>query len=205
MSQVNVFSNVRNQIVNNEINKLKGVDVTDVFKIRGKYPENIIVWMTSKAKAFKVDKITKEFDNGTTIYNIQYKNLNLDSEFLAPAYEKEEYKVNKYKKSHEFDHLSVVDKAMATNDKYRMELDCPNFDYERFDMQNEYLEKADSTSFELFLQKIGFKNYDEFTQYIDITKQDIAETIDEMYKEFEEQELQARYYPDGTEILGMEY
>lgn len=205
MTQVNIFNSVRNQIVYNETQKLRGNETTNSFKIKGYYPEKIITWMTMKAKAFKIAKVTTDYNNGVREYKIQYKDLNLASEFIAPAYEKEEYKILKYQRKHEFDHLSVVEKALATNDKYRAELECPNFDYKRFGIDNEFLDKADSCTFEIFLQKIGFENYSAFAKYIETQPKDVSELIEEKYQEFLKYETENQEYADGYSKLGYAY
>ena len=158
-----------------------------------------------KAKAFKIAKVTTDYNNGIREYTIQYKDLNTASEFIAPAYEKEEYKIAKYNKKHEFDHLSVVEKALATNDKYRAELECPNFDYKRFGLDNEYLEKADSCTFEMFIQKLGFDNYNDFAKYIETQTKDVSELIEEKYQEFLKTEVETQEYADGYSKLGYAY
>ena len=201
----NIFNVIRNQIVYNETQKLRGNEAKDSFKIKGYYPEKIITWITMKAKAFKIAKVTADYNNGIREYTIQYKDLNTASEFIAPAYEKEEYKIAKYNKKHEFDHLSVVQKALATNDKYRAELECPNFDYKRFGLDNEYLEKADSCTFEMFIQKLGFDNYNDFAKYIETQSKDVSEIIDEKYEEFLANEVESQSYLDGTTKEGYVY
>jgi len=202
----NIFNIIRKQVVFNETQKLRGNDnIRDTFTIRGYYPEKIIAWITKKAKAFKIAKVSSDYDNGTRIYTIQYKDLNLYSEFLAQLYEKEEYKILKYQRKHEFDNLSVVEKALATNDKYRAELDCPNFDYKRYGVDNEYLEKADSCVFEIFLQKLGFDNYNEFAKYIETQNKDVSELIEEKYQEFLKSEVENQEYFDGTSKEGYIY
>ena len=206
MSHANIFTSIRNQIVYNETQKLRGNEgIEDVFKLRGYYPEKIIVWLTTKAKAFKIDKVSIDFDNGTRVYNIRYKNVNVNSEFLAQAYEVQEYKIEKYKRRHEFDHLSVVEKNLATNDKYRAELECPNFDYKRYGLDNEYLEKADSCNFEMFIQKLGFENYSDFARYIETQKKEVSEILEEKYEEFLKNEIMPHNYIDGNEVEGMLY
>lgn len=201
----NIFNTIRNQIVYNETQKLRGNEAKNSFKIRGYYPEKIITWITMKAKAFKISKVTAEYNNGIRIYTIEYKDLNPASEFIAPAYEREEYKINKYNKKHEFDHLSIVQKSLAINDKYRAELECPNFDYKRFGLDNEYLEKADSCTFEMFIQKLGFDNYKDFARYIETQSKDVSEIINEKYEEFLASEVECQSYLDGKTKEGYVY
>lgn len=201
----NIFNSIRNQIVFNETQKLRGNESKNSFKVKGYYPEKIITWITMKAKAFKVAKVTCDFNNGVKEYTIQYKDINTSSEFIALAYEKEEYKILKYQRRHEFDHLSVVEKSLATNDKYRAELECPNFDYKRYGLDNEYLDKADNCTFELFLQKIGFENYLAFAKYIETTTKDVSELIEEKYQEFLKTEVETQEYADGYSKLGYAY
>ncbi len=205
MKQANIFNIIRNQIVYNESQKLRGNESNDSFKLRGYYPEKIITWITMKAKAFKISKVTSDYNNGLREYVIYYKDLNPASEFIAPAYEKEEYRIKKYQRKHEFDHLSVVQKSLATNDKYRAELECPNFDYKRFGIDNEYLEKSDSCTFEIFLQKLGFENYSDFAKYIETKSKAVSELIEEKYQEFLESEIENQEYSDGYSKLGYAY
>ena len=166
----NIFNVIRNQIVYNETQKLRGNEAKDSFKLKGYYPEKIITWITMKAKAFKIAKVTTDYNNGIREYTIQYKDLNTASEFIAPAYEKEEYKIAKYNKKHEFDHLSVVEKA-----------------------------------FEMFIQKLGFDNYNDFAKYIETQTKDVSELIEEKYQEFLKTEVETQEYADGYSKLGYAY
>lgn len=201
----NIFNSIRNQIVYNETQKLRGNESKSSFKVKGYYPEKVITWITMQAKAFKIAKVTADYNNGIREYTIQYKDLNTSSEFIAPAYEKEEYKILKYQRRHEFDHLSVVEKSLATNDKYRAELECPNFDYKRYGLDNEYLDKADSCTFEMFIQKLGFNNYKDFAKYIETQTKDVSELIEEKYQEFLKTEVETQEYADGYSKLGYAY
>ena len=187
----NLFSIIRNQIIRNEV-----FGKPQVFRFVNRfYPESVIVFMT-KQKAFKIDKIVKvPVDKGYE-YIVSYKDVCTSCDFLDRAYEalkaKEEYKT----KRGFYSNAPVSTKFLELNDIYRTELECKNYIKTGEDFY-EYLDKADSCTFEIFLQKIGFENYDSFAKYIESQPKSVSEIIDEKYQEFLNSEIETRDYAEN--------
>jgi hypothetical protein len=196
----NIFAIIRNQIVSNE---LQGKERE--FKVKFSYPSNEIVWMTTKAKAFKVESVIKSEEDGQKVYTIKYKDVNPTSQFLEKALEIGEAKQKKYNKFHEFEHLAPRQKSLAYYDKYRTELDCPNVDYKALGLDYDMLDKADDCTFELFLQKFGWDSYSEYMQFIETASIETQDRINELFEEFKEAELVPQLFVDGKATEGVLY
>ena len=183
----NLFNIIRQQIITNEVfGKEKKFTFTNNF-----YPERIIVFMT-KQKAFKVCKVSKmPIENGYK-FTIEYKDVCTSCDFLDRAYEalkaKEEWKHRKGYYSNE----SVVNKFGHINDEYRDELTCKNYNKDLY----EHLEKADSCTFDLFLQSIGFNTFEEYLKYVETYPLEDKD-IDERYREFLIRNIEDREYAEN--------
>lgn len=189
-----VFSIIRNQIVFNETQKLRGNETKNEFTVKYFYPEKVILWMTKKAKAFKVAKVTHGYDeNGIRTYTIEYKDVNTYSPFLEQRYSIEENKIIEYMKKHEFDYLPVVEKSLAYNDKYRYELECPNYEY----ANKERIDKADSCTFELNIQQMGYESYKDFIRKNTIESYEAQTELELMHKDFIERNIEEDIYENG--------
>ena len=188
----NIFAIIRNQIVSNEL-----LGKEREFTVKFSYPSDEIVWMTTKAKAFKVESVTKSEENGQKVYTIKYKDLNPTSQFLEKALEIAEIKQRKYAKFHEFEHLAPRQKSLAYYDKYRVELDCPNVDYKSIGLEYEMLDRADDCTFELFVQKFGWNNYTEFREFIESSTLETQDRINELFKQFKEAEIVPQIFANG--------
>lgn len=194
MNNNKVFSIIRNQIVFNETQKLRGNETKNEFTVKYRYPEKAIIWMTQKAKAFKVAKVTEGYDdNGTRTYTIEYKDINTYSPFLEQRYSIEADKIEEYMRNHEFDHLPVVEKALAYNDKYRYELECPNYEH----ANKERIDKADCCSFELNLQQMGYESYKDFVRKNFIESYEAQTELELMHKDFIERNIEENIYENG--------
>jgi hypothetical protein len=184
-----IFNSIKKQLINNEIygNERK-------LQFTNFYPENAIVWLTTKQKAFKVTKLNRYIQNGERIYEIEYKDVYTGCDFLDTAYEiaknKSERADRKGYKSNE----PVSVKFLNINDRFRAELDCPNWSnnpdetgYKSCPNNNrefEYISREDSQSFEHFCQWLGYDNYEDFQQYHEFDNEENKQTIDCLYQQF---------------------
>lgn len=182
----NLFRIIRQQIIKNEVfGRDRKFKFTNNF-----YPERIITYMTAQ-KAFKIVNVKKyPIDNGYQ-FTIEYKDVYTGCDFLSRAYEalerREEYKHKKGFYSTE----SVVNKFGHINDEYRDELTCKNYNKELY----EHLEKADSCTFELFLQSIGFNTFEDYLAFVE--KYPIEDKdIDERYRQFLNEKVESREYAE---------
>lgn len=184
-----IFNTIKNQLVKNEINDSKRVLTLQDF-----YPEKIIVWLTTKQKAFKVTKLNKYIKNGKKCFDIEYKDVLTSCDFLDTAYEIAKAKKEKNIKKGYTSDESIATKFLKLNDIYRYELECPNWSasseedgYKQCPFNNkeyEILDKADDCTFELFLQQLGYENYKDFISKHEFDKKELFEIFDEEYKEF---------------------
>lgn len=197
--QNSVFALIKKQLVNNEI---YGNDTK--FTVRDYYPENIIVWLTTKQKAFKVTKVNTYMDNGSEVYEIHYKDLYTGCDFLDTAYETAKSKSEKAERKGYNSNEPVSTKFLNINDKFRQELDCPNWSSEEdetgykqcpFNVEKgyEYISREDSQTFEHFCQYLGYDNYQDFLRYHEFALQEEKERIDEMYQRFLEGYREVEY------------
>lgn len=186
----NEFKNsIVKQIVNNEIygNENK-------FQCRGFYPENVIVWMTTKQKAFKIVKLNKIVENGEKIYEIEYKDVNTASDVLEPLYETIKYKREKKLRKGLLSNEPVSTKFLHINDQFRQELECPNWSNEidktgyaacpNNNKEYERLSREDSISFEHFTQWLGYDNYQDFIKYNEFGLVETEDEINQLYQQF---------------------
>ena len=60
----------------------------------------------------------------------------------------------------------------------------------------EYIEKADSCTFDLFLQSIGFNNFEEYLNYVEKYPLEDKD-IDERYREFLNRNIESREYAEN--------
>jgi hypothetical protein len=185
----NLFTIIRQQIIKNEVfGKEKKFTFYNNF-----YPERIILFMT-KQKAFKIAKVTKKPMNNGYQFTIEYKDVYTGCDFLSKAFEalqrKEEYK---HRKGY-YNNESVVNKFGHINDEYRDELICKNFE-EGKDLY-EHLEKADDCTFELFLQSIGFNNFEEYLAFVEKYPLEDKD-IDERYRYFLNEKIESREYAEN--------
>lgn len=144
---MNLFEQIRNQIVKNEI-----FGNEPMFKVKGQYPEKVILWLTNN-KVFKIDFVKRDLTEKGFVYEIHYKNLFTGSDFLENAYETEKYRREKalrkgyleykadtniknetilalYKKQF-YSSESPTTKFNEIADIKRSELECPNWSSER--------------------------------------------------------------------------
>lgn len=169
MKNKNVFQKVATRIMNNLIN-----NKDNTLEFKDFYPQNAIVYMTTKMKAFKVESITKDYDNGHIVYTVKYRDLNKYSDLIGSKVEAYEYKLERAIRNGFTDHYTgaVSTKFNNINDDYRAELDCPNFSNEKDetgyaacpfnDRGYEKLDPMDSCGLELRLQMLGYENYQDF-------------------------------------------
>lgn len=190
---MNVFSKIRNQIVKNEI-----YGNERIFKLSHPYPENVIVWLV-RNKVFKLTSVKRNVTKDEINYEIKYESVNTGSDFLEKAYESMKYKLEqeekrgyvkreivtavtehdgKYKttvfEKHYEPNEMVTTKFNNIADKYRMELECPNWNsepdetgYMECPMNErgyEHLSLDDNCCMALVLQGMGYKNYDDFCE-----------------------------------------
>lgn len=57
----------------------------------------------------------------------------------------------------------------------------------------------------MFIQKLGFDNYNDFAKYIETQTKDVSELIEEKYQEFLKTEVETQEYADGYSKLGYAY
>jgi len=185
----NLFTIIRQQIIKNEVfGNDRKFKFTNNF-----YPEKVITYMTAQ-KAFKVVNVSKyPVDNGYQ-FTIEYKDVCTSCDFLDRAYEalkaKEEYKRRKGYTG-EYANESVVNKFGHINDEYRDELTCKNYNKDLY----EHLEKADSCTFDLFLQSIGFNTFEEYLAFVEKYPLEDKD-IDERYREFLNRDIESREYAE---------
>jgi hypothetical protein len=169
MKNTNIFKTVADRIVRNLINHSE-----QVLEFKGFYPQKAIIYMTTKMKAFKVESITKEYNNGQFVYTVKYKDLNKYSDLTGSKIEAYEYKKERAIRKGFTEHYTgaVSTKFNTINDDYRAELDCPNFSSERDetgyaacpfnDRGFEKLDPVDNCALEIRLQMLGYNNYQDF-------------------------------------------
>lgn len=186
----NLFRIIRQQIINNEVygNERK-------FKfLNNFYPEKIIVYMT-KQKAFKICKVTKEPADVGYKFTIEYKDVYTECDFLSEGYNALKYRYERKKRKGYDSNESVVTKFLHINDTYRDELECKNYK-KTIDEFYEYLEKADSCTFELFIQSIGFNSFEDYLNYVEKYPLENKD-IDERYREFINKNIENRTYANN--------
>lgn len=165
---MNLFRKIRNEIVKNEIfgNERK-------FKLSAPYPEKIIVWLV-RNKIFKLISVNRDLTERGFTYEIRYKDVNTAHNFLEKAYESMKYKREQAEKKGFMSNDMVSTKFNNIADKYRMELECPNWSSEPDDTGYmecpmntrgyERLSLDDNCCMALVLQGMGYKNYDDFCE-----------------------------------------
>lgn len=188
MKKQTIFDTIRNQIVKNELEGLERK-----FTISNEYPEAIIVWLTTKQKAFKVKKVTKKYDK-TMKYTIEYDNVLTTCDFLDTKYESEKYKKDSYNRKGLNLNEAPSTKTKKLNDIYRYELECPNWNSTKdetgycsnpFNKKGfEPLDKSDDCSFELFLQLRGYENYNDFINIHELSPKSFQEQISNEYEQW---------------------
>lgn len=205
MSQANLFNSIRKQIVDNEI-----YGNEKILQFRNYYPENIIVWLTTKQKCFKVTSVKKYWYKSDKIFELEYKDVNTACDFLSVAYDiaksridraiKKGYMtINVYTDNTNCTHIEYVentepvgDKFRHIADKYRDELECPNWSNKKDETgysacpynnrEFEYLSREDSQSFEHFVQSLGYDNYQDFLKYNEFAIDE--DRINQLYQKF---------------------
>lgn len=186
---MNLFQIIRQQIIRNEVfGREKKFTFVNRF-----YPEAIIMFMT-KQKAFKVAKVNKMPINDGYRFTIEYKDVYTGCDFLSRAFEALERKEQwKHRKGY-YSNESVVNKFGHINDEFRDELICKN--YEEDNNLYEHLEKADSCTFDLFLQSIGFNNFEEYLKFVEKYPLEDKD-IDDRYRKFLNERIESREYADN--------
>lgn len=189
MSQSNIFNEIRNQLINNELfgNEKK-------LQFRNEYPEGCIVWLCKNQKAFKVTGMKKFIHNSEKVYEISYEAVNTACDFLDVAYESAKYKRERAIRKGYTLNESPRTKSLKINDMFRAELDCPNWSnkadetgYKQCpynDKEFEHLDKEDDCCFEIYLQQIGYDNYQDFIKKNEFSTKEYMEIFEENYKEF---------------------
>lgn len=200
----NVFEIIRNQVLANEIDRLKENPEREgksSFTVKGYYPEKAIVWLTTVKKLFKIAKVDKSYDliHNKYVYEVFYKDFNEYSDYVQGAIESFKNKKDKYEEYYKTQNMSVIDKAMYYNDTHRFELECPNWSNQKDetgyaqcpnnDREYEHLSREDSVRFEMFCQFLGYDNYEDF---IENNKLD-NEEIDMLYTQFTEGSIAPEY------------
>lgn len=221
-----IKNDIINQIVQNEIyfNEYK-------FRVRNYYPEQLIIWLTKKKKLFKVTGLSKYIKGNDRIYEISYKDVNIENDLTSFLYNKLKYELidkpirkgymnfESFVDNHGEIHIalfenneSVVNKFNHLADKYRPELECNNWSNEQDETNyapcpyntKEYLHlsKEDSQSFEHFCQWLGFDNYQDFTTWNDHYRAYSEDEINTMYQQFlNDYEVPDWSYKDENEEL----
>ena len=177
----NVFKQVAQQLFNNE-----KYNNERVLKFNNYYPQNAIVYITTKLKAFKVTGIKKEYNYNTGRFNytLSYTDLYKYSDLTATKFECLENEEYQKKLKGYFDDKHKV------NDNYRVELECPNwssvadeYGYKECpynDKGYESLEPQDNVILNFRLQALGYKDYEDFvSQHKELTKSELAEVMSE--------------------------
>lgn len=215
MSQ-SIFNTIKKQLVNNELYGNKRV-----LEITNEYPENIIVWLTTKQKAFKVVKVNKTVKGNRKHFEIEYKDVYTGCDFINDAYETAKARLDRAIRK---GYLTVETKAYNDNststrfvennesvtnkfnhlaDIYRDELECPNWsgEYDETGYQQcpfntrgyEMLDKADDCTFDIYLQQIGYENYYDFYKKHELSTNEFMDIFINEYNKFRENNLSKEY------------
>lgn len=190
-----IFAEVAEQLFNNE-----KYNNERVLKFMNYYPQNAIVHMTTVMKAFKCKGIKKEYNYNTGRFNylLEYTDLNTLSDLVATKFECYENEQYKKKLKGYFDNKSEV------NDKYRVELECPNwssqkdeYGYAQCPFNNreyEQLDPQDNVVLNFKLQGLGYKDYEDFAnQHRELTKEQLQTVLSEELDTLEEMSI-ARHW-----------
>lgn len=200
-----LFNDIRKQIVDNEI-----YGNEKVLQFRNYYPEQIIVWLTTKQKCFKVVSLKKYWYKDDKIFELEYKDVNTACDFIQVAYDIAQSRVeraikkgymmiNIYTDNTGNKHIEYIENNEPVGDKfrhiadtYRDELECPNWSNIKDETgysscpnnnrQYEYLSREDSQTFEHFVQSLGYDNYQDYIKYNEFAINE--DKINEMYQRF---------------------
>lgn len=159
-----IFSIIRNQMVNN----LREDKTTGSVEFHKGLPTNVIRWLC-KQGVCKIDKVEKQKNSQNKyVYTVFYRDVNKYSAFLKDTVERLE------KKGYITDSNDCVTvKFGKIADKYRTELECPNWSSEpdetgyracpNANRGYEKLSREDSVMFEMFTQWLGYDSYLEYS------------------------------------------
>ena len=189
---MSIFTYVKSALVN----AMRNDETVGEVQFRGNYPTNVISWFC-KNNIFKVGGLSKEKINGKKVYTLKFKDIDVMSDFLKDTYESLE------KKGYvgEFKNENITNKFGHINEKYRQELECPNWSSEpdeygyranpNSEIGYEKLDKADSCAFEAYIcYELGYTDYQEFC---------------EAYSEEERKALEESYEQEAEDMKASEY
>lgn len=163
---MSIFTYIKSALVS----ALRNDTTEGIVQFKGKYPQQVVYWFC-KNGVFKVKGLSKEYVNGNVVYNLNFSQIDRYTHVLKDDYESLEKKglIGEYKDE------SITNKFNKIYDKYRYELECPNWSNEPDEtgykacpyneLGYEKLDKADSCSFEAYICcELGYTDYQEFTE-----------------------------------------
>lgn len=194
---MSVFSYLVNQVVKTEIQSRFDNSETK-FTLEGFGYDNPLKWF-KKAKIVDTINYSRTFNyrKGKYEYTVEFKGFNETNNHIQGKFD---YWYQKEQKKRDLEELSnepVTSKFGKYYDKRRDELDCKNYKHTIY----EYMTREDSCTYELFVQAIGYDNYNDFANNCKLDQ----EEIDAMYVDFCNGQIIDMTYSDGKNTEGMIY